>query len=495
MSLPGISTTILDGGLGVTNPATSTPHVIGSATTGPSDTPTLIANQRQLTETFGVAGSLVDTVGYILDHGGGPVVATRSATSTPGTYDGGTNSSLTASTGGGTDNHVTVQVSTSAPTNDADLVVTVTTGGARTAALFTYSLDGGRTNSPPIAMAATVLLGNSGITLEFAAASVNPYVAGATYSSTVLGPMYTSTDLADVWTGVAASLLKWDFFVFAGRAHTASAAETLAAAIDTELAALLALDQPYGAMISAGADTASAVLTAFASYTTKRIAVLHGQFQAAPPVGAVGRALPYLPATCHAAARAAGNVMSTDLAQTFGADSVGPIPGCTGIDHDEFRANAGLDDAKIGTLRTYANLDGFYLTNCWLKSQTGSDFEFWQHRRIMDQAVKTVGAEHSRLISSNVVCKNDGTGQLTEAAARAIEKRVQRQLDNVIGSALRGVGPVTIDGSTGHVSDIRYQVDRQNNVLATKTLQATVSIVPRGYLKTLQTTFSYKLAT
>lgn len=494
MALPGISTTILDGGLGVTNPATSTPHVIGNATQGPSDVPTLIANQRQLTETFGVAGSLVDTVGYILDHGGGPVVATRTATSIPATYDGGTSSSLTASTGGGTDNHVTVAVATTSPAHDADLVVTVTTGGARSAALFSYSLDGGRTNSPPIAMAATVLLGNSGITLEFASATVNPYVAGATYSSTVLGPMYNGTDLSAVWTGVAASLLKWDFFVFAGRAHSSSAAETLAAAIDTELATLVAADQPYGAMISAGADTGANALTAFASYTTKRIAVLFGQFQAAPPVGAVGRALPYLPATCHAAALAASNVMSTDLAQTFGADSVGPIPGCTGIDHDEFRANAGLDDAKIGTLRTYANLDGFYLTNCWLKSPTGSDFEFWQHRRIMDQACKAVSAEHSRLISSNVVCKNDGTGQLTEPAARAIEKRVQRQLDNLIGSAIRGVGPTTIDGSTGHVSDIRYQVDRTNNVLSTKTLQATVSIVPRGYLKTLQTTFSYKLA-
>jgi hypothetical protein len=129
-----------------------------------------------------------------------------------------------------------------------------------------------------------------------------------------------------------------------------------------------------------------------------------------------------------------------------------------------------------------------------LKSGVGSDFEFWQHRRIMDLACRIVSEQHSLLISSSVITKVDGTGSLAEFSAQAIEKRVQRALDNLIGSATRGVGPVTIDGTTGHVTDIRYQVDRTNNVLSTKTLIATVSIVPRGYLKFLEATLSYKLS-
>lgn len=494
MALPGITNTILDGGLGVTSPASSRPHVIGACDTGPLNTPTLISNQRQLKETFGTHGPLVDCVGYILDNAGGPVVVTRTADSVAATYDGGTTSEVAASSGGGTDNAINVIVATSAPKLDADVVVEIQTGGARSAMTFTYSLDGGETQSVEIAGATTVALGDTGITLEFDAGTVNPYTAGTTYSFEARAAMYDSTDLGTAFDAIELSNLTFDFLVFAGRAATASAAATLFSTIATQMTAFQNADRYYRAIMSAGEDTAANALSAFSALVSNRIAVVHGQFRSAPVFGVPGRAIPFLPGSYAAAMRAAGNVMSTDLAQTFGADSVGALPGATEIDHNEYTENAGLDDAKIGTLRTYANLVGFYLTNVWLKSAAGSDFEFWQHGRMMDEACKVVSARHSELISSNVVVKADGTGSLVEFAALAIEKKVQRSLDAVIGSALRGIGPTTVDGSTGHVSDQRYQVDRTNNVLSTKELIATVSLVPRGYLKRLTTTLSYKLA-
>ena len=494
MALPGITNTILDGGLGVTSPASSRPHVIGVADSGPVDTPTLISNQRQLKETFGTHGPLVDCVGYILDNAGGPVLVTRTQSSTAATYDGGTSAEIAASSGGGTDNAINVIVATSAPKLDADVVVEIQTGGARGAMTFTYSLDGGETESPVTAGATTVALGDTGITLEFDDGAVNPYVAGTTYSFEARAAMYDSTDLGTAFDAIELSNLTFDFLVFAGRAATASAAATLFSTIATQMAAFQSADRYYRAIMSAGEDTAANALTAFSALTSNRVAVLHGQFRSAPVFGVPGRGAPFLPASYAAAMRAAGNVMSTDLAQTFGADSVGALPGATEIDHNEYTENAGLDDAKIGTLRTYANLVGFYITNVWLKSASGSDFEFWQHGRMMDEACKVVSARHSELISSNVVVKADGSGSLVEFAALGIEKKVQRSLDAVIGSALRGIGPTTVDGSTGHVSDQRYQVDRTNNVLSTKELIATVSLVPRGYLKRLTTTLSYKLA-
>ena len=494
MALPGITNTILDGGLGVTSPASSRPHVIGVADSGPVDTPTLISNQRQLKETFGTHGPLVDCVGYILDQAGGPVLVTRTQSSTAATYDGGTTSEVAASSGGGTDNAINVIVATSAPKLDADVVVTIVDGGARSAMTFNYSLDGGETESVTIAGATTVALGDTGITLEFDAGTVNAYTAGTTYSFEARAPMYTAADLGDAFDAIELSNLTFDFLVFAGRAASASAAATLFSTIATQMTAFQNADRYYRAIMSAGEDTAANALTAFSALTSNRVAVLHGQFRSAPVFGVPGRGAPFLPASYAAAMRAAGNVMSTDLAQTFGADSVGALPGCTEIDHNEYTENAGLDDAKIGTLRTYANLVGFYITNVWLKSASGSDFEFWQHGRMMDEACKVVSARHSELISSNVVVKADGSGSLVEFAALGIEKKVQRSLDAVIGSALRGIGPTTVDGSTGHVSDQRYQVDRTNNVLSTKELIATVSLVPRGYLKRLTTTLSYKLA-
>src|SRR5690606_37491478 len=375
MALPGVTNTILDGGLGVTTPATSRPHVVGPCAQGPLNVPTLISNQRQLKDTFGVHGPLVDTVGFILDNAGGPVLVTRTADSVAATYDGGTSAALDASTGGGTDNQLNVAVATSEPKLDADVLVTIVTGGARSDMKFTYSLDGGLSTSPVIAGATTVALGDTGITLEFEPGTVNPYVAGATYDFEARAAYMDSTDLGAAFDAIELDLKAFDFLVLAGQAASASAAAQLFSALATQLNAFVSQDRYYGAIMSCGEDSAANALTAFSALTSNRIAVLHGTAQVSPPFGVVGRGTMALPVAAVAAMRAAGNVMSTDLAQTFGADSVGPIPSALSISHNEFTQNGGLDDAKIGTARTYANLTGFYLTNVWLKSAPGSDFE------------------------------------------------------------------------------------------------------------------------
>jgi hypothetical protein len=268
----------------------------------------------------------------------------------------------------------------------------------------------------------------------------------------------------------------------------------LAATVSAKMFAYEAQDRYYRAIMSGGDDPTAGVLSAFNSVISTRIAVLYGTHSAPPPFGTTGRGLPQLLVSDAAARLATANVISTDLGQVSGASSIGAFPTTLAISHNEFTQEAGLDAAKIGTMRTFPNAPGFYMMNVWLKSGPGSDFEFWQHGRIMDAACKEVSFQHTQLISSSVVLKNDGTGSLVEYAALAIEKRVQRGLDNVIGSARREVGPNAIDGTTGHVTEITYQVDRGNNVGATKTLIATVSIVPRGYLKNLVTTLSFKLS-
>jgi hypothetical protein len=495
MAIPGSTITVLDGGLGITTPASSRPHVVGVFESGDTNVPTLISNPRQLREEFGTHGPGNDLAGYILDLAGGPILVTRVSPSVAATYDGGSTDAMLSDVGAGADNEINLAVATSAPKNDFQIVVRSIVGGARTATTFQYSLDGGFSFSPTIAAAATVALGSSGVTLEFEAGSTAPYVAGASYSSTAKAPHYASSDLTTTFAAIDAQTLDADFFVFAGEAATASAAATLFSAIQTKMASYASsLDRYYRAIMGAGEGIASAAVTAFSSVTGDRVAVMYGKFRSAPSVGTVGRGLPLMPALNAAAMRAAGNVISTDLAQTAGATTVGALPGAQAISHDEYRANAGLDAIKVGTLRTAANDVGYFITNVWLKSGVGSDFRYWQHGRIMDQACRVVSQQHWQLVSSSVVTKNDGTGNIVEFAAQAIEKKVQRALDNVIGSALRGIGPTAVDGTTGHVSDQRYQVDRTNNVLSTETIIATVAIVPRGYAKQLVATLSYKLA-
>lgn len=495
MALPGSVINILDGGLGVTTPASSRAHVIGVFDSGVQNVPVLIANQRQLKDNFGIHGPGNDVVGYILDQAGGPVIVTRVSPSVAATYGAANVPSSVSPVVGATGNSISFSVGTSAPKNSFQIVINIIVGGILAATTFQYSLDGGFTFSPTIAAAATVPLGTSGVTAEFASGGTGAYVAGATYVNTSFAPHYASADLTTAYVGVDASVLTFDFFVFAGEAATAAAAVTLFSAIATKLTAYrTSLDRYYRAIMGAGEGIASLALTAFAAVTSERIAVMYGKFRTAPSVGTIGRALPLMPALNAAAMRAAGNVVSTDLAQTAGASSVGPLPGASGITADEYRNNQGLDDAKIGTLRTAANAAGVFITNVWLKSPAGSDFQYWQHGRMMDLACVNVSAQHFLLSSSSVITKADGTGQITESSAQAIERRVQRVLDNQVGSALRGIGPTAVDGTTGHVSDQKYQVDRTNNVLSTNTLIATVAIVPRGYLKQLVATVSYKLS-
>jgi hypothetical protein len=494
MALPGSTLTVLDGGLGVTAPASSRAHVVGVFESGPQNVPTLIGNQRQLKDTFGVNGPGNDCAGFILDFSGGPIVVTRTAASVAASYG---SASMASSISPGANNAIGLVVATSAPKINAQIVVVIiATTGALAGTTFQYSLDGGLTFSPTLAAAATVPLGTTGITLEFGSGVTNTYAVGAQYTGTAFAPHYNATDLGNAFTGIdqTTGAPPFDFFVFAGEAATAATAATLFSTIATKMASYAsANDRYYRAIMGSGEGSAASVVTAFSAVTSERVAVMYGKFRVAPPFAAIGRGLPQVPALNAAAMRAAGNVISTDLAQTSGAASVGPLVGATAVT-DEYAVSTGLDDIKVGTLRTSANDVGLFITNVWLKSASGSDFQYWQHGRIMDQACRVVSREHWRLASSSVVTKTDGSGQIQEASAQSVEKRVQRALDNEVGSAVRGVGPETVDGSTGHVSDQRYQVDRTNNVLSTNTLVATVALVPRGYLKTLRATLSFKLS-
>lgn len=489
MTLPGVTNTVLDNQLGVTKPATSTPHLIGvgSGSTLALNTPTLVANQRHWLELTGNdrESPLADAVGTILGAAGGPVVVTRATAGVAATV------SAVTTTGAGP----TVTNNSSAPLNTYDVIVEITKGGAIATSEYRFSLDNGATYSPSFVTAATITLGTSGVSLALAAGT---YVLGDKYLVATTAPHFDATNLATATTAAqaATSTLDWKFFGLIGQPSTAAAGVLLFSPLATFLAGEASgPDRYYRALMNGGAGTTSAFLTAFNAVTSTRVGVAYSTTDAPAPFAVMGRARAHkMPLVNQAIVRAAANVMSTDLAQTAGAETVGALGGVISISHDEFLAEAGLDAKKIITARSYSNTEGFFLTNGWLKSADGSDFEFFQHGRIIDEACTAVAQEHQKLIGRNFDVKNDGTGSFTEASAQEIEKIVQRVLDQVIGSAARDIGPTTIGGKRGHVTDQRYQVDRANNVLTTKTLQASFAAVPRAYLKNLNATFSFALS-
>jgi hypothetical protein len=180
-----------------------------------------------------------------------------------------------------------------------------------------------------------------------------------------------------------------------------------------------------------------------------------------------------------AAARAAASLISTDLARF----ASGALTGVTAISFDEFKQGV-IDDAKFGSLRTFQGVEGFYITNARLKSPIGSDFEFWQHGRIMDEACRILYQAQLRFLSAGVRT-NNGTGTIDERDAVRIEKEVTAQLEAVL------LQPKNAEGFSGHVSALSYRVSRTQNVLTTKVLATELAIRPLGYPKTITTTVGY----
>lgn len=483
MAIPAVVAFVRDGGLGVTTAATSIPHIFGVCDDGPSNVPTLIGDDLQLRDVFGNVGPLIDSTSRILGNGGGPVLVTRVTASVAGDI-----SAIVASGAG-----PTIADNSSDPLNHFEVVITITKGGALGTSEYIYSLDGNLSVSGALVTAAGVTLDNTGIDLTFAAGT---YVVGETYTFSTTAPHYNSTNLGTFYDAVTVSEQQFDFFIATGQPVDAEAGALLAATHVTRLNTLFnSFQRPYRLMMNGGEDVPATFLTEYVNFVGERVAVLYGEVTAPAPSGTLGRAFAFHPVVTEAGIRATGNVISTDLMQVSGAQSVGALPGVVAISHNEYTTPAGLDAAKIGTTRTMMSprRRGYFLTNVHLRSAVGSDFQFWQHGRIMDVACIVATGELEGMLGRGFSTNADGTGTLTEASAQKIENQVQKALDDVLGNAIFGQGPTTVDGEFGHVSRVRFQVSRTNNFLSTNTIIATVSIVPRGYAKRIEVTLSYTL--
>lgn len=178
------------------------------------------------------------------------------------------------------------------------------------------------------------------------------------------------------------------------------------------------------------------------------------------------------PLAWHATARASAVAMGRDLAAT--AD--GPLTGVTQVAHDEASHGGMCDSTNLTTARTFPRRSGVYLTNARMLRPSGSDFEFWQHRRMMNGACAAADDYLFTLLSSSVQV-NAETGLISEAAASAIEANCESAINNRVGE---------------YISDVTVTVDRTANILSTKTIPVSVAIVPLGYIKAIEVEIGFK---
>jgi hypothetical protein len=473
MTLPSVTQTISDGGLGLAETDASSTHVaIGVCSSGTVNALTFYSDPDKLKSDCGV-GPLVDKAVYHLQVAGGSIGVMRINSSVAGTCGATTPTRAGAGTSTGT-------VTASGAAYDAyDVKVQIVKGGANLAAAtatFRYSLDGGDNYSPDIAVptGATYVIPNTNVTLTFANGAGTAFVAGDVHAFTCTAPGFSSTDANNALDALRTTYAtaKFGFVHLVGAASTVAGAATIAAAVDVKMSAEANVFRYLFAVVECPEDTDANIIAAFNSFSSTRVVVCAGYCELVANGKQMKRnsAWPVV-------ARACKQDIRRDLARTRPDTEGGPLQGVVSLYRDEF-TTSGLDDARFTTLRTYAGRPGFYITNGRTMAAAGSDFQFLQYRRLMDRACSINYAELFNFLNDDAV-RVDDAGKIVESDARAIETKVNSALKADLTSKNR-------------VSATNVIVTRDNNILSTQTLKTKVRIRPKGYAKFIETDIGFE---
>jgi hypothetical protein len=485
MAAPNVSLTVQDGGLGLVPTSADGIHVkVGASSSGTSGTLYRFTPQAltgSLVSTLG-QGHLVDATGLALSttvNGKGPsaVYAMPITPSTAATSGSVTVTRTSTSTG-------TVATTGSSPRNTYSVVFTVVQTGTLGAGTFKYSLDGGNTQSAEIQIPSggTYTVPNSGVVGVFTAGG-GPifFEAGDTFAWSTTAPALTTSDIATAVTALLADTTSWEFLHIVGAPVDHTATATLFAALATH-ASTLESNKRYRSILMEASDSTDAnLITAMASSSSTRVLVGTGYADLYIPTS---KLILKRPSAWLMAARASCVPVHEDLARILSGPVQGVAPTSArpnGLYRNEETATTSLDDKTFSTLKQFINNDpaGVWITNAKMfVGASLTDFRYWQHRRVMDKACTLARSLFLELLSDDVRVETEGDrkGKILEQEAIHIEDSVTARLRAAMGE---------------NCSDIQAQVSRDDNLLSTETLTATVSIIPFGYLKTISATITF----
>lgn len=416
----------------------------------------------------------------VVDDGAHTLTISQSA---PGTIGNRTNTEA-VSNAGFTLANFTGGSSTAAPNDDYDVAVRVVAGGTIGVAGITYQYslnynasfsdsDNNWSAVTALATAVTITIPNANLAFSVPSGTL---IAGDLWSVRCHAPEPGSSDVQAAADAIAVWSTEWEHLVYTGSISTA-----IAGILDTLMATMRARGQ-YTCFWSAPARLPTAVETD-ATYQTAlgteltAIATTFGsisggstQHQSAVP----GRANFYRRPALIAYAAKLGKVSEeVDISQIVAPG--GPLPRIAIADsqgnllhHDE-TIQPGLDDLRLCSLLSQPGRTGIFLCNPRIRSAEGSDFEFVQHRRVMNLFEATLYAYFSLRLSKDVFV-NKKTGFILESEAVEMERGALALLRSVLKTKASGC---------------TVSVARDDAILSTKTLNVDAGCIPKGYLKVI----------
>lgn len=464
--LPGQTFIIRDGGMGILSSGAVYPVVFGHSSLGTVNTLYLFNNGNLLKDTLG-QGQAVELALPLITSAGG-VLVMKTTASTAGAAGAVTKTVFTTSTG-------TITVA-GAPFDAYQVRVRIKATGGLGVARFDYSLDQlgvAPTYSEEITVPSggTYVIPKTNLTLTFVpGAGPIIFESDDYHVFACTAPQYTTSDLATAFAAFLLAMGKNDVqqVHFTGRSTSGAAAATMAATIATQMGLLEARHRWARAVMDAGNDTGANVKTAFASFSNNRVAVVFGTADITTLNNHAGWGTPRFAAAFAFSER----VVGADLSENPGRVGSGALR-VAAIQNDENVSQQFLEADKINTLRTHDGEDGFYSTNGFLKSASGSDFAYWDWGRVVDRACRVAFETLQPWLLRKVRILTDGTGRIDPRDAVRIQTAVTVQLR----TALKGP---TVEGvpDMDHISDLLFTVDLTNNVKSTSQTLYTLQLVP-----------------
>jgi hypothetical protein len=377
--------------------------------------------------------------------------------------------------------------------------VEILVGGTRGTATFRYCLDYDSTAgtglwSNPITTAATYVMDNSGVTLNFATGT---YVSDNVYTFTGAAPTHSDVNIT---AGMDA------LFAAGSDIGGIYVASTPGGALDTDRATALATTF---AAVSAKVDTFEStayrylwcmlqagvpVANSSSGLTAWRAALSGATMQALSHkrmfIGAgMAKQVSVIDARTYrrqVAWRIVERLASSDISEHLGRVLSGPVGTLLSIEHDE-GTTGGLSDGTAGqrylTLRTHAGYSGYFVAESNTFAGVGSDYSKVERLRVINRAAKIGRAFLVRHIGDSAIA-DVSTGRILESEAQALDTEGT-------GELVAGLVNAPSKSGRGHASSAVVRVSRTDDILSTSTLTGQFSVQPIGYFRFINFTIGF----
>jgi hypothetical protein len=365
--------------------------------------------------------------------------------------------------------------------------VTITLGGAVGTSQFTYSLDGGSSNSATITSSASYAIPGTGIVLGFSGTAV----AGDVYTcSGVAAPTFANTDLTAAGTALTTTFVN-SFFSsligIVGAVASAAAWATQVAATETIALSFNALNvyprflvggptvgtvlPNAGSVTVDAADTDSVVIAARAGMSAPHVCVAAGD-------GLMAGAYTGLVFRRNAVWAAIGRAAAVQASQDVGAFADGGVTSFTSCVRDDFANALSFFNSGITSLQTYGAGSAVFINRGLMGTVSTSDYYTLTNARVIDQAsgIAVLAARPYILARIPTQTRNGVQGTIREDYAQKIESKM-----NTAEQAGLPVAALPI----GNAVAVNCTVTRTNNIYSSGQLILTVAVQPWSYPTTV----------